>query len=168
MQTPRLPKRLVLFILLGALVVISCDQASKFAAMHFLSSGSPHFLIGHTVSLELVSNRGIAFGLPASLQIILLLLLGPAIIILKLYSLRASKAPLFTPLYASGWMRVAAALGLGGAIGNGIDRSHLGYVVDFIRIGFWPVFNVADIALTLAVLIMVKALLFRKTETPTA
>jgi signal peptidase II len=47
---------------------------------------------------------------------------------------------------------------LGGAIGNIVDRVRLGYVVDFIDFHFWPVFNVADIAVVCGAGLMVVAL----------
>jgi signal peptidase II len=46
------------------------------------------------------------------------------------------------------WLvRVSLGLQLGGAIGNLLDRIRYGYVVDFVDIGFWPIFNVADAAI---------------------
>lgn len=56
-----------------------------------------------------------------------------------------------------------AALGLlvGGGVGNGLDRWRLGGVVDFIDVGFWPTFNVADVAISLALgLFLYEALVY--------
>ena len=52
---------------------------------------------------------------------------------------------------------LAASLGLlaGGALGNLIDRLRLGHVVDFVAVGVWPKFNVADAAVSLGVLLLV-------------
>ncbi|HEY5956638.1 MAG TPA: signal peptidase II [Polyangiaceae bacterium] len=50
--------------------------------------------------------------------------------------------------------RLALACLLGGAAGNALDRWRWGYVVDFIRIEYWPTFNFADVALTLGALLM--------------
>jgi signal peptidase II len=49
------------------------------------------------------------------------------------------------------WVQVAAGLILGGALGNIIDRLRQGYVVDFIQVGWWPVFNLADSAISVGV-----------------
>ena len=53
------------------------------------------------------------------------------------------------------WLvRLSLGLQLGGAIGNLIDRIHYGYVVDFVDIGFWPIFNVADVSIVAGVAIL--------------
>ena len=49
---------------------------------------------------------------------------------------------------ANGWARVGLALVLAGALGNYADRLLRGYVVDFIHVTHWPVFNIADVLLT--------------------
>ena len=53
---------------------------------------------------------------------------------------------------------VGLALALGGAAGNLLDRLRLGHVIDFIDLHFWPVFNIADIAITCAAVLIVVAL----------
>ena len=53
------------------------------------------------------------------------------------------------------WLRTALGLQVGGAIGNMIDRLHQGYVTDFFHLHYWPVFNVADAAITIGVVILV-------------
>ena len=55
------------------------------------------------------------------------------------------------------WQTMALGAILGGAIGNLLDRIRLGYVVDFVSIGPWPNFNVADSAITLGVLALIWA-----------
>jgi signal peptidase II len=52
------------------------------------------------------------------------------------------------------WQRIALALILGGAVGNLIDRALLGYVVDFIDVRIWPVFNIADSAITVGAVLL--------------
>ncbi len=58
------------------------------------------------------------------------------------------------------WVQVAMGLLLGGAIGNIVDRLRLGYVVDFIAVGWWPVFNLADSAITVGVTMLAGYLIF--------
>ena len=58
------------------------------------------------------------------------------------------------------WIRTALALQLGGAVGNLIDRIRQGYVTDFINFKFFPVFNVADSAVTVGVAILLITLVF--------
>jgi signal peptidase II len=53
------------------------------------------------------------------------------------------------------WLTVAIGLISGGALGNLFDRVRLGHVVDFLSVGSWPNFNIADSAITVGVLILV-------------
>ena len=57
-------------------------------------------------------------------------------------------------------MRLSLGLQLGGAAGNLIDRIRQGYVVDFLDLGWWPVFNVADSAIVSGIVILVGYILF--------
>jgi signal peptidase II len=57
-------------------------------------------------------------------------------------------------------LKTGLGLVLGGAIGNFIDRIRLGYVVDFIDFRVWPVFNIADSAVTIGVIMLVFYFLF--------
>jgi signal peptidase II len=51
-------------------------------------------------------------------------------------------------------VRLSLGLQLGGAVGNLLDRLRSGYVVDFIDIGFWPIFNLADLAIVVGVAVL--------------
>ena len=51
-------------------------------------------------------------------------------------------------------IRLAFGLQMGGAIGNLIDRFRLGYVTDFIDVGWWPVFNIADSYIVMGITVM--------------
>ncbi len=52
------------------------------------------------------------------------------------------------------WVRISLGLQLGGAMGNLIDRIFRGYVVDFVDIGFWPIFNIADLSIVIGVALL--------------
>ena len=57
------------------------------------------------------------------------------------------------------WLvRIALGLQLGGAMGNLVDRLRFGYVTDFIDVGFWPVFNVADSSIVIGVALIAYSL----------
>lgn len=133
-----------------AAVVILFDQFTKAIASARLLMGQPAPLFGDTVRFTIVHNTGAAFGLfPGSrLPFIIISLLAIAVV-LYLF-LRET--------YRSLANRILLGCILGGAIGNLIDRIRLGWVVDFIDIGVgsirWPVFNVADSAVTLGVLFL--------------
>jgi signal peptidase II len=141
--------RTVLFAACSALVVL-LDQVTKWAASARLQLGEPVALLGDFVRLTLVHNTGAAFGLfPGSR--------GPFIII----SVLAIGVVLYLFLretHRNALNRVLLGCILGGAIGNLIDRVRHGWVVDFIDLGFgqtrWPVFNVADSAVTLGVVLL--------------
>jgi signal peptidase II len=66
------------------------------------------------------------------------------------------------------WVQIAMGLLLGGAIGNIVDRLRLGYVVDFIAVGWWPVFNIADSAITTGVTMLAGYLIFVGDDTQPA
>jgi len=55
--------------------------------------------------------------------------------------------------------RPVLGLVLGGAVGNLIDRLRFGYVTDFIDVGLWPAFNIADSAITIGVILLAYSLL---------
>lgn len=127
------------------------DQAAKVAALRLLSDHLPHRAPGTWLYFTLARNPGGAFGI-----------LPQAAVYLTVASALVAVAIL---LYARTVVRhsalLAAALGmlLGGAVGNLVDRLRLGHVIDFIDLRVWPVFNVADIAVTLGVALVVLAAL---------
>jgi signal peptidase II len=64
------------------------------------------------------------------------------------------------PLFNRMLVKIALGLLLGGAVGNLIDRIRFGQVVDFIDVGAWPVFNLADSAIVVGVIIIIVYILF--------
>lgn len=139
---PRLP------LLLGiSAAVLALDLATKRWATEALAGAPPIRVIGDLVRFTYVRNSGVAFGLGAGFPF-------PY----YLFSIAAVLAILV--LFARGRVhgvgrRLALALILGGALGNLVDRLSTGLVVDFIDIGWgrwhWPVFNVADSAVSIGV-----------------
>lgn len=142
----------LVFFLVAALVV-ALDQATKKAiATHFLPDESRP-VIPHALWLTYVQNHRGAFGLFGT-HPLLLAAVALAVVLLFYYWYRQDAASTLT--------HVAFGLVLGGAIGNIIDRVRFGYVVDFIdlhtvihgRFLWWPVFNVADSAISVGVLLL--------------
>ncbi|RLK63740.1 signal peptidase II [Atopobacter sp. AH10] len=130
------------------------DQAMKFWTVSHLKLGeSQHFLPG-IVSLHHIRNFGAAWGVFSHSRIFLLLitLLASCFIIhLMRQEIHRSKA------LATGY-----ALVLSGALGNGLDRFRLGYVVDMFDFDFinFPIFNLADCFISLGVVILLLAYLY--------
>jgi signal peptidase II len=102
-----------------------------------------------------VRNTGGVFGLfqGQSLALIIVALVAAVFILSTLFIYRRS------PFLDSILVRLAFGLILGGAIGNLIDRLSLGYITDFISVGIWPAFNLADSAVVVGVIILAYSLI---------
>ncbi len=133
----------------GAIVLL--DQATKGLAMHLLIPFESRPVIPPVLRLTLVHNTGAAFGLFAGRSAALgWATLGLLALVVVLWNRLRSMGHLM------GWGIVVTA---GGAVGNLIDRLRFGYVIDFVDLGFWPVFNGADAAVILGTGLMVWSLL---------
>jgi signal peptidase II len=136
--------------------VFTLDQLSKEIVLRELGpDGSRNVvtIIPGVLRLIFVRNTGSAFGLFQGSSEILQILAIAAVIVMGIYYLRAA---------ARDWV-LAVGLGLivGGALGNIVDRFRHGYVVDFIDLPRWPTFNIADSGITIGVIVLVYALIFR-------
>jgi signal peptidase II len=127
-------------------LVLLLDQLSKSLAVANLPLGGSAPLLPGLLSFQLVQNTGAAFSLftgnPQLLGLVSLLVsIGIAVWIQRQEQLTLTRS-------------LGVGLLLGGALGNGLDRWRLGYVVDFLAIVpvSFPVFNLADVAINLAVL----------------
>lgn len=135
-----------LMLLSIALAVVAVDQALKGVVTDSLEGRAPLQLLGGTVYLEYTRNTGAAFSmLPNGGWVFVVVATLVSAGILVAYSRLAFHPILF---------RIGLALILGGAVGNLLDRLRLGYVVDFIDLRWWPVFNAADSAIVIGVLLL--------------
>lgn len=136
-----------------AAVVFVLDQVTKALA----SSHLPQFpdqsipLVGDALRLTYVMNRGAAFGVLQDQNTFFIVVSGVVIAVI-VGSYRYS--PVRSPL-----LNLALGLQLGGALGNLLDRLRLGYVVDFLDVSIWPVFNLADSAIVIGVAMLAYRLL---------
>ena len=133
------------------LLVVLADQLTKLWALSALTEGESIDVVGSFLQFTLYFNPGAAFGTGAGYTLILsLVAIGASIALIVLAK------QLHDPIWT-----VGLALFLGGALGNLIDRVFRepgflkGHVVDFINYNGWFVGNVADIALTLAAIMVV-------------
>jgi len=132
--------------LAGALcgLVVVLDQAAKGLVEANLVPGEQVDVLG-PLSLTLTHNRGVAFGLASGGGATLIALTAVALVFVGVLFARNPARP---------WMWVAVGLLAGGAIGNLADRVRAGEVTDYVDFLTWPPFNLADVAITLGVLIL--------------
>lgn len=149
------------YILLSAVVVL-LDQGSKYLAVQYLTDAPPVPLLP-VLDLALAYNTGAAFSFldnAGGWQNYLFIGIAVTVCIWIVWYLSRLKP--------GQWLlALALSLLLGGAIGNLIDRLTIGKVVDFIHVFYenhhFPIFNLADSAITLAaILLIVDALVYRR------
>jgi signal peptidase II len=146
-------RRWALFVAL-ALAVVVADQAAKALVTRALAPGQSVDVVGDLVRVVFGQNSGALFGLfkdnAAMFGIVSIVVIG----LIVAYHARSA---------GSLYLTITLGLLLGGAIGNMVDRLRLGYVVDFVDVGLGPTrfytFNVADSAISLAILLLFAAAL---------
>lgn len=146
---PRKADRSALLLAVAA-AAAAADQLAKALALALIPQGASIKLIPHALYLTLVRNPGGAFGtsLPAPFGPILLLAASAAAVVVIGLARRR--------LAATRAGAVCMGLIMGGALGNLIDRLFRGgKVVDFIDLRVWPVFNIADACITVAVIALI-------------
>lgn len=143
-----------------ATAVIAIDQVTKEIIVREIGPGADRRsieIIPDFFNFTFVRNTGSAFGLFQGQSALLMVLAMVAIVFLAGYYFRNARH--------DSMVAIALALQLGGAVGNVIDRIRYGYVVDFLDFPRWPTFNVADSAITVGVVLLMYALIFRDYET---
>jgi signal peptidase II len=144
----------VLYLWVAAGVVLALDQFTKHLVASTFLPGESRIAVPHLLYWTYVQNHAGAFGLFGTTP---WLLVGMALVVLAIfwYAFRdlATKSKL---------VRVAFGAIAGGAIGNIVDRFHYRYVVDFIDLRWWPVFNVADSCITIGVGLLILSSLLRE------
>jgi signal peptidase II len=136
---------LLLSLVLG---LVGCDQVSKSAAKAHLEEAPGYPLVGNALELRYTENRDIGFNalraIPETSRSLLIRVAGAAAL-LALGAMLARSRKDFA-------LASALALIFAGAAGNYADRIWRGYVVDFVHLAHWPVFNLADVYITLGAL----------------
>ena len=140
--------------------VLALDQLTKFLVMQRIPFETSIPIVGDFVRFTHIRNRGVAFGLLSD-QGIPFVFVSLVAMLLIVLSLRRVPREART-------LRLSLAAILGGACGNLIDRVRFREVVDFIEVGVgrlrWPVFNVADVAVTTGVFLFIAASLLGRRE----
>jgi len=141
----------VLILLAIAALVLALDIASKAIVVATLSDRPPIRLLGGLLTLRESRNSGAAFSIGTSMTVVFTVIAVGVII----FILRTSRR-----IYSLPWA-VALGLLLGGAMGNLGDRifrapgPFRGWVVDWIEVPHWPVFNLADSSIVCGGVLMV-------------
>ncbi|MGW1740956.1 signal peptidase II [Nocardia sp. NPDC001965] len=150
------PRQRLRLLLLVAATLFALDLITKVIVVARIRPGEPVSVIGDVVELVLIRNPGAAFSMATGMTW-LLTLIAAAVVIGVLRIGRTLRSPLW-----------AIGLGgvLGGALGNLMDRLFRapgplqGHVVDFVSVGWWPVFNVADSSIVCGAILLVALTVF--------
>jgi signal peptidase II len=137
-----------LFVIAAA--IIGLDQYTKYLIMKNISLGDVIYPIPAFESFFRFIhwyNTGVAFGMFQGMnEVFKVLAIIVALVIIYFYPRIPDRE----------WpLKVAMAMQFAGALGNLIDRFVVGYVVDFISVGTFPVFNIADASITMGVVVLV-------------
>ncbi len=152
---PAVRRRLGLLLSVAA-VVLALDVVTKILAVLLLTPGEPVSIVGDTITWTLVRNSGAAFSMATGYTWVLTLI-ATGVVVGIIWMGRRLVSP---------WWALGLGMILGGALGNLIDRFFRspgplrGHVVDFLSIGWWPVFNVADPAVVGGAILLVALSLF--------
>jgi len=142
-------------LLLVAVLALLADQESKhWVQDRFRFSdeyASAQIVVPDWLSLTYVRNKGAAFGvLPNETLLFVLIAVVVVGVIVAYFRFLPSNRP---------WLKLSLGLQLGGALGNLIDRLRQGYVVDFVSVKSFPIFNIADSCIVVGVVILAYYLL---------
>ncbi|GAC1310092.1 MAG: signal peptidase II [Vulcanimicrobiaceae bacterium] len=134
---------------LAAVAAFVLDQSIKSGIVRSFAPGESRVAIPHALYWTFVENHRGAFGLFGN-QAWVLVVMALAVLAVFWFAFKDAAAQSYVVQIAFGGI-------VGGAIGNIVDRFHYGYVVDFIDLRWWPVFNVADSCITIGVVLLVLA-----------
>lgn len=138
-------------VLLISVAVILIDQLTKYLVMTLELGKSIHIIPGF-LNITYIHNYGAGFGTFQN-WVSLLIIISVIALTIAAYFFATLKDR--TVIYLD-------ALLIGGIIGNLIDRLVYGYVIDFIDFIIWPIFNVADMVITISIFLLIIYLWFKK------
>jgi len=140
-------------VVIAAAVVI-VDRITKiYVERHFGVPYGPRQVVDHVLYLTVTRNAGAAFGLFQNFTLGFLLISAVVMVAILFY---------YGRLPTGDWpARLGLALVFGGAISNAYDRGVKGSVVDFIQVPHYPIFNVADSAITVGVAVLLIGTVWR-------
>lgn len=142
-----------------AIVVVILDQLSKYVVQINMFEGQSIPVLENIFHLTYINNPGAAFGMLPNRITFFIIMSSVVFLGVIWYARTIPKQQRLT--------RLALGLVLGGAIGNLIDRVRFGAVVDFFDFRVWPVFNIADIAISVAVVVILWEMLRQEKDKST-
>jgi len=145
------------FIWAIAIFVFLLDRASKIFVLRNLKLNESVEIIKNIFYFTLVRNTGAAFGIFKNQTLFFIVVSILAVITIVIYIKKFLNIPFM--------IKIGLALILGGALGNLVDRLCFGYVVDFLDFKIWPVFNIADSAITAGTFLLIVNLMTKKRAT---
>ena len=147
---------MLLIDVLIAAVLLVFDQFTKHLAVVHLKGQAPYVLIDGVLELQYLENRGSAFGMLQNQKVFILFVGIVFLAVLLFFLLKLPEQKKFRIVH------ILLAVIIAGGIGNMIDRFRLDYVVDFISFVLinYPIFNVADIYVTMTFIVLVLLIFF--------
>tara|TARA_Y100000310_G_scaffold337853_1_gene425985 strand:- start:2702 stop:3142 length:441 start_codon:yes stop_codon:yes gene_type:complete len=140
-----------LYIFITALIILIFDQLTKIWAFSNLSE--PMQIIPNFFKFQLTTNTGAGFGFLKGFNNIFIWIIIIVVGLILYY---------YNDIPEKKYMWISFGLILGGALGNLIDRIRLGFVIDFLDLTFWPSFNIADSAITIAAILIGVYIIYEK------
>ncbi len=142
--------RAIIFLILAAVGIFFDQWTKRLAVLHLMNQPSKTIIPG-VFELSYLENPGAAFGMMRGKQFLFFVIMAVVILTILWLLVRLPLTKRFFPLL------LCMVLIFSGAIGNSIDRMSQGYVVDFLYFSLidFPVFNVADIYVTVGTIILI-------------
>ena len=147
---------MILLDLLGIAALVALDQYTKYLAVIQLKDKPAYIIIHGVLELNYLENKGAAFGMLQNQKAFFIFV---AVVILFVIGYVLLKTPDHKKYRI---LHISLSLIAAGAIGNMIDRIRLNYVIDFIYFSLinFPIFNVADMYVTVSTAVLMILLLF--------
>lgn len=158
MKNPQ--KKSCILASVSILLLVIFDQLTKWLAITKLKGKESFDLIRNVLELEYLENRGAAFGMLQNQRVFFVVLTAVMLVGIAYLFIKTPKTKRYLPI------RLCAVFITAGAIGNLIDRVIRGFVVDFIYFSLidFPIFNVADIYVTVTFFVLILLMFFYYTD----
>ena len=153
-------KQTLVFVFI-TLLILFADQYSKSLIQQNFVLGESIPIVKNILHFTFVENTGAAFGLFKNNALFFIIISALAIFVISGLIIRYIRRGVFLsrPVLHYGLILIFS-----GAIGNLMDRLKFGYVIDFIDVRIWPVFNIADSCITIGTLLLVLTLHFNNVK----